>query len=167
MLRSTMNESFDTETLRLLDETKEVRIETRRDGDSPEHRTIIWVVVVEGEVFVRSVRGQRGRWYREISSHPEGALHVEDDRIPVRSTPVTDGSTVDAVSAAFRSKIEPSEEERSGALNPSHACHRSAPATGAPPPGASSESCVPIRTSWCSSSGSSCSGRRRRLEGLG
>jgi hypothetical protein len=35
MVRRTMNESFDTEILRLLDETKEVRIETRRDGDSP------------------------------------------------------------------------------------------------------------------------------------
>jgi hypothetical protein len=116
MLRSTMNETFGTETLRLLDETKEVRIETRRDGDSPEHSTIIWVVVVEGEVFVRSVRGQRGRWYREISSHPEGALHVEDDRIPVRSTPVTDGSTVDAVSAAFRSKYEQSSPASTEAM---------------------------------------------------
>ena len=58
-----MNDTFDAETLRLLEETKEVRIETRRDGDSPEHRTIIWVVVVEGEVFVRSVRGQTlGAW---------------------------------------------------------------------------------------------------------
>jgi hypothetical protein len=83
---------------------------------TPEHRTIIWVVVVEGEVFVRSVRGQRGRWYREISSHPEGALHVEDDRIPVRSTPVTDGSTVDAVSAAFRSKYEQSSPASTEAM---------------------------------------------------
>jgi hypothetical protein len=101
-----MNDTFDTETLRLLDETKEVYIETRRHGDSPEHLTIIWVVVVEGEVFVRSVRGHRGRWYREISSNPEGALHVEDDRIAVQAAPATEGATVDAVSAAFRSKYE-------------------------------------------------------------
>ena len=77
-----MNDSFDNETLSLLDETMEVRIETRRDADSPEHRTIIWVVVVEGEVFVRSVRGQKGRWYREISSNPEGALHVGEQPHP-------------------------------------------------------------------------------------
>ena len=101
-----MNDTFDAETLRLLDETKEVRIETRRDGDSPEHRTIIWVVVVEGEVFVRSVRGRRGRWYREISSNPEGALHVQDNRLPVQAAPATEGTTVDAVSAAFRSKYQ-------------------------------------------------------------
>jgi hypothetical protein len=84
----------------------EVRIETRRDADSPEHRTIIWVVVVENEVFVRSVRGQKGRWYREISSNPEGALHVENNRIPVRATPATDDTTVEAVSDAIRSKYE-------------------------------------------------------------
>jgi hypothetical protein len=111
-----MNDSFDAETLRLLDETKEVRIETRREGDSPEHRTIIWVVVVEGEVFVRSVRGHRGRWYREISSNPEGALHLEDDRIPVRAASATEGATVDAVSAAFRSKYQQSSPASTQAM---------------------------------------------------
>ena len=111
-----MNDSFDPDILRLLDDTQEVRIETRRDGNSPEHRTIIWVVVVEGEVFVRSVRGQRGRWYREISSNPEGALHVEEDRIPVRAAPATDGATVDAVSAAFRSKYQQSSPASTEAM---------------------------------------------------
>jgi hypothetical protein len=111
-----MNDSFDAETLRLLDETREVRIETRRDGDSPEHRTIIWVVVVEGEVFVRSVRGQRGRWYREISSNPEGALHVHNDRFPVRVAPATERATVDAVSAAFRSKYQQSSPASTEAM---------------------------------------------------
>ena len=111
-----MNDSFDAETLRLLDETREVRIETRRDADSPEHRTIIWVVVVEGEVFVRSVRGQRSRWYREISSNPEGALHLEDDRIPVRAASATERATVDAVSAAFRSKYQQSSPASTEAM---------------------------------------------------
>jgi hypothetical protein len=111
-----MNDSFEAETLRLLDEIREVRIETRRDGDSPKHRTIIWVVVVEGEVFVRSVRGPRGRWYREISSNPEGALHVEDVRIPVLAAPATEGATVDAVSAAFRSKYQRSSPASTEAM---------------------------------------------------
>ena len=101
-----MSTSFDAETLSLLDETEEVYIETRSDADSPEHRTIIWVVVVEGGVFVRSVRGPKGRWYREISSNPEGALHVAKERIPVRATPATDDSTVDAVSEAIRNKYQ-------------------------------------------------------------
>jgi hypothetical protein len=101
-----MNGSFDTETLDLLDETDEVYIETRRDAGSSEHRTIVWAVVVDGEVFVRSVRGNKGRWYREISSNLEGALHAGDNRIPVRAVPATDGLTVDAVSDAYRAKYE-------------------------------------------------------------
>ena len=99
-----MNDSFDPETLRLLDETKEVRIETRRDEDAPAHRTTIWVVTVDGDVFVRSVRGENGRWYREVSANPSAALHAGDRRIPVRAVPVTDEPTVGAVSEAYRSK---------------------------------------------------------------
>jgi hypothetical protein len=111
-----MNDSFGEETLRLLDETKEVRIETRRDDDAPEHRTIIWVVVVEAEVFVRSVRGDKGRWYREISANPEGALRVEEDRIPVKAAPATEEATVNAVSAAFRSKYQQSSPSSTEAM---------------------------------------------------
>jgi hypothetical protein len=99
-----LNDSFDRETLQLLDETQEVRIETRRDEDAPVHRTIIWVVTVDGDVFVRSVRGDRGRWYREVSANPSAALHVGDRRIPVRAVPVTDETTVEAVSEAYWSK---------------------------------------------------------------
>jgi hypothetical protein len=111
-----MNGSFDTETLGLLDETEEVHIETRRDEDSPEHRTIIWVVVTGGEVFVRSVRGPKGRWFREISSHPEGALHVGDTRIPVRAAPATEEPTVEAVSDALRSKYHGSSPASTEAM---------------------------------------------------
>ena len=99
-----MNSSFDSETLRLLDEMKEVRIETRRDEDAPAHRTTIWVVTVDGDVFVRSVRGSRGRWYREVSANRDAALHVGDRRIPVRAGQVTDELSVGAVSEAYRSK---------------------------------------------------------------
>jgi hypothetical protein len=62
------------------------------------------VVTVNGEVFVRSVRGEKGRWYREVSANPSAALHAGDNRIPVCAVPVTDYPTVGAVSEAYRSK---------------------------------------------------------------
>jgi hypothetical protein len=99
-----VNGSFAPDTLRLIDEAREVRIETRRDEDAPAHRTTIWVVTVDGAVFVRSVRGGEGRWYREVSSNPAAALHVGGDRIPVRAVPVTDDATIEAVSEAYREK---------------------------------------------------------------
>ena len=99
-----MNDSFDSDTLRLIDGAREVRIETSRNEDAPTHRTTIWVVTVDGSVFVRSVRGGKGRWYREVSANPAAALHVGDDRIPVRAIPVTDDATIAAVSEAYREK---------------------------------------------------------------
>jgi hypothetical protein len=101
-----MNGHFDPETLRLLNEAQEVDIETRQEEGSPTHRTIVWVVVMNGEVLVRSVRGPKGRWYHEISANPTGALQAGDQRIPVRAAPATDTPTTEAVSDAYRSKYE-------------------------------------------------------------
>jgi len=97
-----VNGSFASDTLQLIDETREVRIETCRDEDAPVHRTTIWVVTVDGTVFVRSVRGREGRWYREVSENPAAALHVGHDRIAVRAVPVTDEAKIRAVSEAYR-----------------------------------------------------------------
>jgi hypothetical protein len=99
-----VNGLFVPDTLRLIDRAREVRIETRRDEDAPAHRTTIWVVTVDGAVFVRSVRGGEGRWYREVSANPAAALHVGEDRIPVRAVPVTDEAAIGAVSEAYREK---------------------------------------------------------------
>ena len=99
-----MNGSFDPATLRLIDGAREVRIETSRDEDAPAHPTTIWVVTMDGSVFVRSVRGGKGRWYREVSANPAAALHVGDVRIPARAVPVTDDATIAAVSEAYREK---------------------------------------------------------------
>ncbi len=99
-----MNGFFDAETFQLLYKIDEVHIETRRDESAPAHRTIIWVVTVDGAAFVRSVRGERGRWYREASANPSAALDVGNRRIPVRAVPVTDEQTIGAVSEAYQGK---------------------------------------------------------------
>ncbi len=52
---------FTTDELRLLEETAEVEIETHAPSDGAPSRTIIWIVVDGVDVFVRSVRGARGR----------------------------------------------------------------------------------------------------------
>ena len=44
---------------------EEADIETSRGPGTPVHRTTIWPVVEDGEVFVRSLNGDSGRWYRE------------------------------------------------------------------------------------------------------
>jgi hypothetical protein len=96
--------TFDAAVLELLAAVEEVEIETRPDPAAPSHRVIIWVVVDGGEVFVRSVRGTRGRWYREIRSNPLGALHADGAVIPVRAMPATDAASIERCSRALARK---------------------------------------------------------------
>jgi hypothetical protein len=95
--------SLSADDLAALDRSEEVRIETRAPGGSP-HSTIIWVVVDAGDVFVRSVRGERGRWYREAVANPAVALLVGGRRLTLTAIPATDPDSVDRASDAFRRK---------------------------------------------------------------
>ena len=95
---------LDPKPLNALDRTEEVHIETRRDASSPAHETVIWAVVVDGGAFVRSVRGGKGRWYREASANPDVTLRVVDRRVPVHAVPETDARTIEKVSGAIREK---------------------------------------------------------------
>lgn len=95
-----MTTAFPELILQRLDVAKEVEIETRSEADET-HRVIIWIVVVDGAPYVRSVRGTKGRWYRELTRRGEGALHVGSRRVPVVAHHVRATATIDAVSAAF------------------------------------------------------------------
>ena len=82
------------------DGAKEVDIETR----SPEgavHKVTIWIVVHDGAPYVRSVRGKKGRWYRELVAQKEGAIHVGSRKVAVRPSAISSPELIDHVSAAF------------------------------------------------------------------
>jgi len=90
--------------LQRLSRAEEVQIETQRDAQGPAHRVTIWVVVNGDDVYVRSVRGASARWYREITAHPVGALHVDGQRIPVHAIPATDERSIARASAGYQRK---------------------------------------------------------------
>lgn len=93
---------FRTEDLELISATREVSIETR--GGDRLLRTVIWIVVDEENVYVRSVRGEAGRWYQRALANREVALHVGTIRIPAQATPASDAESVGRASEAFRRK---------------------------------------------------------------
>ena len=95
---------FPADRLAAIDETMEVEIETRRDPAAPSHRVVIWAVVDAGEVFVRSVRGTRGRWFRELTANPDAILHVGGAAIAVRGLPAADVTSVERCSRALGRK---------------------------------------------------------------
>ncbi len=69
------------------------------------HRVIgIWVVVVEGRVFVRSWSIKPRSWYRTFLEDPRGIIVVADHEIPVRAIRTRSERLKDAVTRAYREK---------------------------------------------------------------
>ena len=95
---------FDAATLEKLDRVREVQLETTASDRTTIHRTIIWIVVVGDEAFIRSEYAEAGRWYRETLAQPEVILHAEGTAIPVTAVLVRDTDTIEKVSDAYRAK---------------------------------------------------------------
>ena len=85
----------------------EVEIETTDGGRT--YRTIIWVVADGGEVFVRSVRGDDGKWYGRAVDNPRVTLIAGDERQDYMAIAATDTGTIDRVSEAISTKYLPSK----------------------------------------------------------
>ena len=98
------NMPFSESDLAALDAAEEVEIETRRSDDAPAHRTIIWVVVDDGEVFIRSYRGPDARWYRETLANPSVALRLDGRRIEGRAVAATDDASVQRTTVRLADK---------------------------------------------------------------
>ena len=86
-----------------IEAAEEVRIETQA-ADGTAHRTIIWVVVEGGHVYIRSVNGATARWYREARQRPDVALHVGRRRLSFSAVPATDPASIAACSAGLTRK---------------------------------------------------------------
>lgn len=96
--------SFEPEILALWHRTAEIDIETSRGDGAPTHRTVIWIVVDGEAAYVRSVRGKAGRWFRELSANPRGAVVADGKRVAVQAQAATDQPTIDRVSQLLRDK---------------------------------------------------------------
>jgi hypothetical protein len=94
---------FSPEDLELLAQEEEVDIETWSTAGRS-RRTTIWIVVVGGIPYVRSVRGTRGRWYRDLRAEPHGAIHAAGRRIAFTAVPADDEASIAACSAGFQEK---------------------------------------------------------------
>jgi len=103
--------TLPADDLQAIEAAQEVRIETRA-ADGTVHRTIIWVVVEDGQIYIRSVNGATARWYREAVARPDVALHVHGRRLPFLAVPATDASSIAACSAGLERKYKRSYSVR-------------------------------------------------------
>ena len=89
--------------LRHLADVQEIRIGFRRP-DGSTGSTPVWVVQVGDDVFVRSVNGPAGGWYRRLRADPDGEVRDAGHVHPVHAEPVSDETTIEAVTRAYASK---------------------------------------------------------------
>ena len=97
--------SFDADTLRSLREVAEVRIRT---GKHPQSAVVIWVVADDDNVFVRSFRGAKGRWYRDLVAGGPATLEFAGQTLAVQAVPANDSAAIERVSREFLRKYRTS-----------------------------------------------------------
>jgi hypothetical protein len=97
--------NFAAETLRELRDAQEVMIRTEKH---PKSAIVIWVVVADGEVFVRSWRGAKGRWYRDLAAGGPATLEFAGRRLAVQAVPAGDEAAVARTSREFLTKYRQS-----------------------------------------------------------
>ncbi len=78
-----------------------------------EHRyTGIWVVVVEGRVFVRSWNDKPTGWYRALREQPVGSVRLAGREIAVRARRLRGERLRDAVTRAYAGKYDTKASEK-------------------------------------------------------
>lgn len=106
---------FDADALQALDEALEVDIETYRPDGSP-RRTIIWVMVEDGDVFARSWKGERGYWFQSaLEPDARAALIVEGRRLPITVHLATDPDSIRRTDEGLKRKY-PGNDSLEGML---------------------------------------------------
>jgi hypothetical protein len=95
--------TWSTDYLTLFGGVEQIDISTRRRDGSLRPSVPIWIVTVDGIVYVRSYRGTDGAWYRHASTHPEGTVKANGFQRDVTFAPA-DPANRDAIDAAYRVK---------------------------------------------------------------
>jgi hypothetical protein len=101
---------FDADTLRELHDAQEVAIRTGKHQGSA---VVIWVVVADDEVFVRSVRGSKGRWYRDLATGGFATLEFAGRQLAVQAFPTSDADSIARAGREYLRKYQPSSYAQS------------------------------------------------------
>src|SRR5436305_857122 len=96
---------FDADMLRELRDTHEIAIRTEKH---PKVAVVIWVVVADDQVFVRSVYGRKGRWYRDLAAGGPATLEFSGRRVAVHAIPESEPDAIERASSEYLRKYRPS-----------------------------------------------------------
>lgn len=97
--------TFTSDEIARIDRTDELRIAGRRADDSLRPSVIIWMVTLDGDLYVRSVNGPDAAWFRGTQIQSRGHISaggVERDVTFTRSDELDDALDA-AYSVKYRS----------------------------------------------------------------
>lgn len=94
--------TWDAAQLATIDEAGESTVAAYRTDGTLRTPRIIWHVVADGQLFIRSVRGADGAWYRGVERTGTGVLEAGGVRAEVAF--VRDGTHDAAIDQAYRAK---------------------------------------------------------------
>ena len=92
----------------ILSELRDLHEVTIRTAKHPKSAVVIWVVVADDEVFLRSVRGSKGRWYRDLATGGTATLGFAGRRLEVQALPASDADSIARASREYLRKYQPS-----------------------------------------------------------
>jgi hypothetical protein len=88
--------------LAAIDGDGELHVAARRPDGTLHTPRIVWHVVVDGHLFIRSVRGEDGAWYRGVRRTGTGEIDAGGVRADVTFTP--DDARDAAIDLAYHAK---------------------------------------------------------------
>jgi hypothetical protein len=98
----TVKKRFPDDILAQLQKDKIIGIRAGRDSS---HKVIgVWMVVVEGRIFIRSWSMSPRSWWRTFLEDPYGIMTVGTKEIPIRAIQTRSERIKDLVSAAYKEK---------------------------------------------------------------
>jgi hypothetical protein len=101
-----MMNSWNEDDLRAIAESHDLYISPfREDGTTYGTPTLVWPLVVDGEVFVRAANGQQSSWYVAALSQKAGRIRVGGNDYEVTFEPGGD-EVASAVDAAYQEKYK-------------------------------------------------------------
>jgi hypothetical protein len=95
--------TWTKQDLDTLDRASEIRVAGRRQDGSARTLVTVWHVVVDGALYVRSVYGPSGQWYKGVTRHHEGFVAWRSGD-PRSVTYVPDRDHDEAIDAAYFKK---------------------------------------------------------------
>ncbi|MBL86339.1 MAG: hypothetical protein CMO82_06740 [Winogradskyella sp.] len=95
---------LDKEAIEMISELNDFHIAPyREDGETFGTLTWIWVVEVEGSLYVRAYNGVNSIWYKSALSQKSGKIKSNGTEFKVQFQPVS-GEINDEIDAAYKAK---------------------------------------------------------------